>query len=264
MQSNRITIRLLLFAALSSVWGTLCAQTEAEYAKSLMAERDYFRAISVYKELAFFSHNDDSTVLYLGQVGKAYRLSEKYQLSISSYSDILNRKNLSERVAAPINIGLGLDYLGMHLPDQAIPFFTEASKSDTCAVGRFYLGVAKAEEQDWVGARAVFDSTSRICPGSTISTLSSQFSIQLAGASQISSKSPALAAVFSTIIPGMGQLYCGHYFDALQAFSFVSSFTLASYLAYRYDHKFSPDYILTGVSVSITALFHIANILGAE
>lgn len=56
----------------------------------------------------------------------------------------------------------------------------------------------------------------------------------------------------------------GHYYDGLQALAFVSAFVLASYAAYRYDRDLNTNYLSTYAAISVTALFHLGNIIGAE
>jgi hypothetical protein len=56
----------------------------------------------------------------------------------------------------------------------------------------------------------------------------------------------------------------GHWWDALQAAAFVGAFALTSFVAYEYDHSRGGPYWLTGISLSLTGVLHLANILGAE
>jgi tetratricopeptide (TPR) repeat protein len=229
-----------------------------------MRGRDYFRAISTYKELAFFSTNKDSTAYYYSQIGKAYRLSQKYEFSIATYSDLLNNYKLADSITSSIYLNLGLNYLGMNVPSQAFMYFNESIKTDKGQLPLFYLGLASVEISDWAGAQSYYNQTSKLSPDSKLGILSSAFSTKIQDVDKIPHKNPALACLFSVVIPGSGQLYCAHYVDALQSFAFVSVFSFASCLAYQHDKVKNSTYLLTGISLSITALFHLANIIGAE
>lgn len=242
---------------------SIYSQPKADFGLSLMKERDYFRAISVYKELAFFSKDKDSSIYFYSQIGKAYRLSKKYDLSISTYSNILGNNNLADSIAASLYLNLGLNYLGMNVPSQAIVYFKEAQKIDNGQLPLFYLGLASVETSDWSGAINYYDQSASKSAASNIGMLSTAFSKKIQDVDKVSTKSPLLATLFSIIIPGSGQWYCGHYVDAVQAFAFVSVFSFASYLAYQNDKKNNSNYVLTGISLSITGLFHLANIIGA-
>ncbi|HKZ39561.1 MAG TPA: hypothetical protein VJ044_01285, partial [Candidatus Hodarchaeales archaeon] len=251
---------LLLFFAVAN----LSSQTKVDFARSLMNERDYFRAISAYKELTFFSANTDSTIFYLSQIGKAYRFSHKYDLSVEIYAEILNTYRLSQSISNAIYVNLGLNYLGMEIPGQALPYLHEARSADTSGLALFYLGLVKCETANWEDARAYYDSASRTTSLAAIRKLSTEFSLKLMKAGDIPHRSSLLAAALSTAVPGLGQLYSTHYFDAAQAFGFVAAFSFVSYATYQNDKKNNSNYVLTGIAVSLTSLFHIANIIGAE
>lgn len=253
-----------LFFFLLLIPASLFSQMKVDYARSLMTERDYFRAISIYKELSFFSASSDSTIFYLSQIGKAYRLSRKYDLSVETYAGILNSYRLSQSVSNAIYLNLGLNYVGMQIPGQALPYFYEARSADTSGLALFYIGLVRCEMANWADARACYDSISIANSSSTIGKLSAEFSSKLSNAADIPYRSPVLSAVLSTAIPGLGQLYSGHIFDAAQAFGFVASFSFVSYIAYQNDKKNNSNYLLTGIAVSLTSLFHVANIVGAE
>lgn len=229
-----------------------------------MKERDYFRSISVYKELAFWSKNKDSTLYYYSQIGKAYRFSQKYELSILTYSNLLSNYKLSDSLSSSIFLNLGLNYLGMNVPIQAQTYFKEAQKIDNGPLPLFYLGLSSVEISDWENAQLYYNQVSKLSPNSKLGILSSSFYNRIKDVGKVPTKSALLASILSSLLPGGGQWYSGHYVDAIQAFTFVSVFSFATYLAYQNDRMNNSNYILTGISVSITGLFYLANIIGAE
>ena len=113
-------------------YSSILPQSKSDFALHLMREHDYFRSISIYKELAFWSKNQDSTAYYYSQIGKAYRLSQKYDLSIYTYSNLLSNYRLSDSLSSSIYLNLGLNYLGMNVPIQAMTYFKEAQKYNFC------------------------------------------------------------------------------------------------------------------------------------
>jgi hypothetical protein len=152
----------------------------------------------------------------------------------------------------------------MNVPPQAITYFQDASKDGKNDSSLFCLALVAVEMSEWKTASHYYDQLANKSLSSEIRNLSAEFSQTLSRSGEIPHKSPLVAGLLSTFIPGGGQVYSGHYVDALQAFAFVASFSFASYLAYQHDKSSSSNYLLTAVSVSITGLFHLGNIIGAE
>jgi hypothetical protein len=73
-------------------------------------------------------------------------------------------------------------------------------------------------------------------------------------------KSPALAAVFSTILPGSGKAYCSYWKDGLISLLFVSA---NAWQAYRGYTKFGPNSAHFYVFGSLTVGFYLGNIYGS-
>jgi TM2 domain-containing membrane protein YozV len=71
-------------------------------------------------------------------------------------------------------------------------------------------------------------------------------------------KSPAMAAILSTVIPGMGKIYTGDYGDGITAFLMTGIFTFLAYDNFRAGHKFR-GWLFTGLS----GLFYAGNIYGS-
>jgi hypothetical protein len=76
--------------------------------------------------------------------------------------------------------------------------------------------------------------------------------------------SPFLVGAASAILPGSGQFLTGHYFDGLQALTFLGLFGAATYASYLYEADRDKGYIMTGITGGITATFYASNILGAS
>ena len=259
------TIRILFVSALFFFSTCLIhAQSRIDFAKSLMQERDYFRAISIYKELNFYTKDKDSSVIYLSQIGKAYRLSQKYELSVNTFATILNSCTLSDSIHNLVYLNLGLNYLGMKVSGQAIPYFQEANKKDSSGLAELYLGLVHADGADWDKAQQSFDKITHSHAQSDISAIANEYSSKITNRELLPHRNPVAATILSTILPGAGQLYSNHYVDAIQAFGYVAAFGLATYIAYQNDKHYNSNYVLTGISLSITGLFHLANIVGAS
>ncbi|WP_143536770.1 hypothetical protein [Rubricoccus marinus] len=81
-----------------------------------------------------------------------------------------------------------------------------------------------------------------------------------------SPRSPGLAAAMSAAIPGSGQLYSGHVYDAAQAFGLTTVLGYGAYSAWRYelDAGGPTGYVLPALSTLVAGAFYLSNVRGAH
>jgi len=81
-----------------------------------------------------------------------------------------------------------------------------------------------------------------------------------------SARSPALAATFSALVPGSGQLYSGHTYDAAQAFGLTTVLGYGAYASWRHelDAGAPTQYVLPVVATLVAGAFYAANVRGAH
>lgn len=76
-----------------------------------------------------------------------------------------------------------------------------------------------------------------------------------------------VAAGMSMCLPGLGQAYAGHYFDAIQGFAFNFLLGSAAYLSWKYEvidrDGNERNYALPVISTTVWSLFYLANIWNA-
>ena len=238
--------------------------TRADFAEDLLRERDYARAAGVYKELAFFASEPAQRAAYLYEVAQAERLGRKYELAIASFSAVLEAPGVTPSLAQRAYLQLATTALAMRVPAQVPLYLERATGPEFAPIARVLRGSAAAQEGRWDDARALYAHAAEGAPGTRIGALAREFEGEVAHASELPSRSPWLAAGLSALVPGAGQVYTGHYVDALQAFAFIGAFAVSSYAAYRFDASEGHGYALTGAMLSITAIFHATNVVGAE
>ncbi|MEM6328291.1 MAG: hypothetical protein AAF791_14345 [Bacteroidota bacterium] len=80
------------------------------------------------------------------------------------------------------------------------------------------------------------------------------------------SRSPGVTAAMSALVPGSGQLYTGHVYDAAQAFGLTASLGYGAYAAWRYelDAGGPTAYILPSLATVVAGAFYLANVRGAH
>jgi tetratricopeptide (TPR) repeat protein len=236
------------------------------FASSLMRERDYFRAITVYKQLRFASTNSTDRVHYALEIGTAYRRGQRYASALSMLPLVLNDASASPEQKARAELVGGESYLGLKVPYQAEVLLNKSildapQGSELKVQSSLVLGAALADRDDLDGAKQQFARASQSPRYENAAKEMMQLTDKAASRQN---RSPLAAALFSAVLPGAGQAFSGHWVDAAQALFFVGAFGFTSYLAYSYEHEKDRPLVLTTVALSITGLFHVANILGAE
>lgn len=252
-------MRLLLLLLLTC----FAYSQESSFADKLMLEEDYFRAISEYKKLEFYSKNQLIRDYCNFNIGKAYYLSGKYKSSIQIFARMLNKDSLVYSNKSDLNIYLGLNYLGLKVYPLADNFLTQAVLNDSCSRALFFRAFLYTESGNYNLAILDYDKIKQTGSKSKYQPAAISFAQETSRIMSAPQKSAVLAGLFSAIIPGSGQVYSKHYYDGIQAFLYVGAFSAATYLAYKYDSDKSNGYSNTIIGLSLTGFFHSANILGA-
>jgi TM2 domain-containing membrane protein YozV len=238
------------------------AQSREDFARQLLAEGDYYRAISVYKELAFFAKNPTEQGRHRYAVGQAYRLAQRHDLAVATLAPLLAHGELPPSLHARARLQLALGYLGSGVPALAEAELRQAAEAGEQARASLFFGLLRLEARQDREAAEHFAAAAAEGDRAT-SLLAQQLGERALRAPELPSRSPALAATLSALLPGAGQLYVGHAADAIQAAGFTGAFGFATYLAYERDRDRGGSYLLTGVAATITAVFYAANIYGA-
>lgn len=258
--TRRIYILWILLAASCFLQG----QTKQEYALYLMKDKDYFRAISEYKELSFFSKNIDSTIFYTMQIGRSYRMVGKYELSNETFGWLQHDFALPPALKCRTMLNLGYNCLALNDTIKALRYFNGAALEDSVSPAYLLKGLYYCKVHNWDKAEEMYDRSKKRIADKTYFDAVKILGETTDKARNISSRSRLISVALSAILPGAGQIYCGHYADGFQAITFVSTFAYMSYLANKYDVSHGRSRTNTYISLSLTSMFYIANLFGAD
>lgn len=240
------------------------ADPSPELARHLADEGDHFRAISEYKALAFRETDPERRAAWQLAIGRSYRLSGRHEHSVATLTRLLSAKPPDDLVPR-IHLQLALGYVGMQAPAVADLHLAEAARRGQEGRALVIGGLSSLVSNEPEEARRKLRLAAPLVAGDpAFSSMATEIDQAAARYADAPSKSPALAAALSAVLPGAGQAYTGHWFDAAQAFGFVGAFSFTSYLAYDHDRARGGPYVLTSVALSITAFFYVANVIGAH
>jgi tetratricopeptide (TPR) repeat protein len=239
------------------------AKTRLGFADRLMAEGDYFRAISEYKAVMYYSDNISVKQHCLRQITAGYFKSNKYKSCIEYAARLLDGKAVDGENKTFANQYIGLGYYGLKVVPMAETYLQKAMQTDKKGSSLLFLALIDAEKGKYSDASSKFRELTEKYPHSPLTEQSQTYAAEILKGKGLETRSPFLATCFSAIVPGSGQLYSGHFYDGLQAFCYVGVFAYASYLTYEHDRD-TKRYGNTYVMLSITGIFHLGNILGAN
>lgn len=219
-----------------------------------MKDGDYFRSVSIFKELEYFSSQDTDKDRARVGIGLSYILANKYDLAIPFLSDTSARNETARFL-------YGLCYIGLRDFKEADAIWSLAFVSTELQAGAcLFNALIFLTSEDLNRAKEAIgqapSGTSWVPFVATAKGVHESLKMRR-------HYSPLLAGVASAVVPGLGQCIDGHWVDGGQALAFNTFFGFAAYGVYLYDSHFSKNFAYTGIAITIALSFDASNILGA-
>jgi TM2 domain-containing membrane protein YozV len=222
------------------------------FADHLFQEQDYLRAAYEYDRYLFVQGADDPfTQEILYRTGKSFQCAGDYLRSLDLFGTLLESTlSTIERDRAIYEIGL--------------TYFRMEQYSDSLSILQTHPGSSGAQE--WVlltGANMMmlgrWQQAEEILNRYSTSLAETLREIARAGSS-LRRKSPLLAGILSSFVPGLGKIYAGEYGDGIQSLAFIGLFGTLSFLSFRSD---GIDSIRGWIYASAGTVLHVGNIYGS-
>lgn len=239
------------------------ADSGLDFADRLFREQDYFRAITEYKRERFFTAEESVAWYCSVRIAEAYWLSQKYESAASELFRISGDGTLDDGQKTWLYATMALNYYGMRLLPNAHAFLDQGLAIREEPILYLYQGLFFAESDDWSSARVAFSAARNVSPDPVVQGAAERAGELARSSASIPKRSPVASGLLSVLMPGAGQAYCGHWFDAFQAFATVGVFALATYSTYLYDNDHGGPYWLSGALASVTVTLHSTNVFGA-
>ena len=258
----------VIYAVLLSIPSALLGDSDTSsdellgYANSLVAQRDYYRGISVLKQAAYFADDPKTKALCVFKIGEAYQKSRKYKSSVE-YLERYTADSAADTFLYRAQMYLGASYLQLGRYDKAVASFSLAENMKNDGAGLVGAAYSNVKQGEFEAASDLLQSIIREREGEAIA-LGLREILREIDAYRGSRQSAQTASVLSALCPGLGQLYARHYYDAAQAFILVNSFAYMTYASYRLGALDEQSHIATVLSAAVTGMFYYANLLGAS
>jgi len=215
-----------------------------KFADHLYYSKDYFRASLEYERLLNFVPND-TTVF---KIGLAKQNGKQYNLALSDFNDLINKKSLlSESYIQYYKTLFLAEYDSLLITSYSNRFYDEVAYHDIHKL--YFLSLIRSGQIKGKD----FELLERF--NKEEKTVLKRF---LERKIQPDHKSPILAAVLSSVIPGLGKIYTARYEEGIAAFLLTTVFGYLSYTNFEADHKIR-GWIFAGTSF----LFYAGNIYGS-
>jgi len=232
------------------------------FAEHLFQNGDYLRAAGEFQRFLFISNAQYSdSVLY--KIGLCYELSKEPEQAKSYYNKIIYNYPKS-------NLFDAAHYQTAHIYfqsgeyDESIDYISNNIQRISSHRGYFRMnllvGVNYLYQRKWKTAHDHFSSSFINDPQGLVDSTLSMFNHLSLKGTQLSYKSPTLAGLFSSIIPGMGKIYSGRINDGLYSFFVVG---LTAWQAYDGFNKDGTHSIKGWIYGTLGTTFYLGNIYGS-
>ena len=227
-------ILLPIQSAIGADFQPINADVQFEYAEFLFNAGNYDAAVVEYQRFAYFFPDDQRQRRSLFRIGESYFKLGTLQKALNQFQSLTNTDPLDQ--VATDSFFKSIDcHIQMRQNGQALIVLHNLialTKSAAVRDQAYYaMGWIRIEQLEWQEARQAFDNLS--IPGKKNHHIE-ELTTAIDASSSIKHKIPGLAGSLS-VIPGMGQLYCGRYEDALIAFMVNIGLFWASYESYDHD-----------------------------
>jgi len=196
----------------------ISAEKLFQFAESLFKEGEYYRAITEYKR--FISYYPENSLIgnAMYQIGNCYFQAEKWDEAIKSFKEF-NSKYPDSALAKEALQKTGESYLNKGDKENAKKIFDlikeKYPEDDVSNKAKINLGMIYLENEDWSKASEAF---SQVKENSEHKALADRLLHGAKEGEKLPRKSPVLAGLLSTALPGAGQLYTGRKLDSLISF----------------------------------------------
>jgi tetratricopeptide (TPR) repeat protein len=261
---------------------------DAAFADALAAAGDCDRAVTEYKRVAFVAGTDETVLWSFFKIGDCYFANEDWDRAASAYAETarlapevseknaayymaaashfnageykqtiacLNRCILEDRVRANTSLleGEAAGNPRGQNPEEAPG--TDPEYEDVC----FLRGLSTMASGDWPESVASFASAAAACADSMCKGRALVLARRAGEGASLPAKHPHLAAGFSAVLPGSGQVYAGRAYDGFRHLVFDGLLIFTIYQLAD-DDLWGAAYLVAG----ITLPFYVGNIVGAK
>ena len=266
MQLRRFTLIIhlstvcLSFAGAEEPLDYYSPENVRKFADFLYEQGDYLRAAGEYQRFLFYQPRESDLIHY--RIALCYRLGDNSEKAIEAFETFLHTYPDSQ-LANSAHYQIGVSYFLMERFRQSVNYLDAAlpriADVRYRAVSQELIGLSYLMQKECFEADRIFTGLqeSQVAEVRESAKLYYNYAVQ---GTQLPSRSPFLAGILSTIIPGAGRLYSGRIGDALTSLLTVSLTGWQAYDGFRRDGLSSAKGWTLG---ALSGIFYVGNIYGS-
>lgn len=230
------------------------------FAEHLYQERDYLRAAKVYEECLSESSQAKGDILY--KIGLCYRMGGRNDKAIIFFRKILE-EHFDNCIKASAEYQIAYSYFLSGQYERSAWHIDQTLNETKNSCERERLQILKAlnylQERKWRAAEDFLGQIS-LSESENLRQIASDLRIYAQKGMSLQRKSPILAGMLSTILPGAGKVYCRQYGDGLYSFTLSGATGMLSLEGFRENGVRSVKGWLFCI---LSAVFYAGNIYGS-
>ena len=254
------TITLLSFGAAEASIEYYAPENVRKFADFLYDQGDYLRAAGEYERYLFYQPQEGEQIRY--RIALCYRFAGHTEQAIQNLRMLL-RMHPEGRFASRAYYQIGATYFlqdefgeSARFLHETLPRITDTRQH---AEAEQLIGLSYLMQKQWSEAGEVF----RTLQESEVASVSQKAIVYhnfAKAGTRLPTRSPLLAGILSTIVPGTGRLYTGRLSDALASLLLVGITGWQAYDGFQRDGLSSVKGWTLG---TIGGIFYVGNIYGS-
>ena len=224
-----------------------------KFADHLYQEKDYLRAAGEYQRYLFHSSQDVDSVQY--RLGMCYRRAGDTERAVASFHKLTHSRL---KFAASYQIAYSYFLSGRH--KNSIQFLDQVKTKDNDERGKLQILSAfnYLHQKRWSDAEHILGTLK--LRDEELNHIALALRANAQEGMRLPRRSPALAGLLSTVVPGAGKLYCGEYGDGIYSLFLAGVTGLLAWDGFREDGINSVRGWIFG---SVFGIFYTGNVYGS-
>ena len=255
-----LTLTPLSFVAAEESIEYYAPENVRKFADFLYEQGDYLRAAGEYERYLFYQPQESEQIRY--RIALCYRFAGQTEQAIQNFQMLL-RMHPEGRFVSRVYYQMGATYFLTDQFQQTAQFLQETlpriTDTPQHAEAEQLLGLSYLMQKQWSEAGEIF-KTLQESEVVSISQKAMVYHNYAKTGARLPTRSPILAGILSTIVPGAGRLYTGRLGDAFTSLFLVGITGWQAYDGFQRDGLSSVKGWMLG---TISGIFYVGNIYGS-